>query len=436
MTRSRRLLALVAATALLIGGTNAGAGAQTVDGDPGGQAPAVDADQPPPPVRPFLDVPGVDLARLGHTGTEIDAAIVERMAEPLPSEAADRVAEILLRLDLAPPQLESLIEAEAVLGQAVTSLDRSTERAQAAVEVDARRAAAAERRLTEAQGRLVDRVDALAEHRLDMAEVAVAAYVRPPDADVLAKVLGGAVTTSEDLTAEVLFTAKADYDGAVRDSLDVSRALAVEQVRRDEDDAALVAERATRSADALAGVQQRRDAHRAAFEQVSTARTLLDQQLPTLREDLDRTIEEAWGDLELLAGIGVTDVPVVDVEGIRVHVAIAPRLQALLDAARADGIDLRGWGYRTTEQQIALRRSNCGPLPEDVYLKPAEACSPPTARPGSSMHERGLAVDFNFAGRSISSQDSPAYQWLAANAQVFGFQNLPSEPWHWSTNGQ
>ena len=25
--------------------------------------------------------------------------------------------------------------------------------------------------------------------------------------------------------------------------------------------------------------------------------------------------------------------------------------------------------------------------------------------------------------------------WLAANAGSFGFRNLPSEPWHWSTNG-
>jgi len=25
---------------------------------------------------------------------------------------------------------------------------------------------------------------------------------------------------------------------------------------------------------------------------------------------------------------------------------------------------------------------------------------------------------------------------MAANAPRFGLRNLPSEPWHWSTNGQ
>jgi LAS superfamily LD-carboxypeptidase LdcB len=88
------------------------------------------------------------------------------------------------------------------------------------------------------------------------------------------------------------------------------------------------------------------------------------------------------------------------------------------------------------EQQIALREAHCGPTPEDVYLKPASACSPPTALPGTSMHERGLAVDFHLAGRSIDSHDNQGYQWLAANAAMFGFHNLPSEPWHWSVNGQ
>ena len=35
----------------------------------------------------------------------------------------------------------------------------------------------------------------------------------------------------------------------------------------------------------------------------------------------------------------------------------------------------------------------------------------------------------------ITSRSSSAFQWLAANASRFGFYNLPSEPWHWSTTG-
>ena len=52
------------------------------------------------------------------------------------------------------------------------------------------------------------------------------------------------------------------------------------------------------------------------------------------------------------------------------------------------------------------------------------------------LNEKGLAVDFTYGGRVISSRDSPAFQWLAAHAAGYGFYNLPSEPWHWSSNGQ
>jgi LAS superfamily LD-carboxypeptidase LdcB len=48
------------------------------------------------------------------------------------------------------------------------------------------------------------------------------------------------------------------------------------------------------------------------------------------------------------------------------------------------------------------------------------------------MHERGLAVDF----RNCSVRSTACYQWLAGNAARFGFFNLPSEPWHWSTTGR
>lgn len=117
------------------------------------------------------------------------------------------------------------------------------------------------------------------------------------------------------------------------------------------------------------------------------------------------------------------------------NAAIADRVAGLLDAARADGIALGGSGYRDTNAQIALRRQNCGTSDYAIWDMPPDQCSPPTARPGLSMHELGLAIDFTANGRFISSRSDPGFVWLAANAGRFGFANLPSEPWHWSTTG-
>ena len=121
----------------------------------------------------------------------------------------------------------------------------------------------------------------------------------------------------------------------------------------------------------------------------------------------------------------------VSVGGITVHSSLAGNLEALLRAADADGVSLGGHGYRDPSQQQRLREQNC-PDPENSA---ASSCSPPTARVGQSMHEDGLAIDFTYAGRAIPTRSSPGYQWLAANAARFGLYNLPSEPWHWSTNG-
>lgn len=80
---------------------------------------------------------------------------------------------------------------------------------------------------------------------------------------------------------------------------------------------------------------------------------------------------------------------------------------------------------------MAVRRANC----PDPVNSPPSAWSPPTARPGTSLHEQGLAIDFSNNGALIRSRSDAGYLWLAANASSYGFFNLPSEPWHWSTTG-
>lgn len=118
--------------------------------------------------------------------------------------------------------------------------------------------------------------------------------------------------------------------------------------------------------------------------------------------------------------------------GITVASHVAPYLQALLDAARADGVELAGSGYRSAQAQIRLRLTNGCP---DVYTAPPSSCAVPTAVPGRSMHEVGEAVDFTHQGRTLT-RGSVGFAWLQSNAGRFGLYNLPSEPWHWSTNAR
>lgn len=125
----------------------------------------------------------------------------------------------------------------------------------------------------------------------------------------------------------------------------------------------------------------------------------------------------------------------VNVEGIVVHKSIAQNLRNLLSAASAAGIDLGGTGYRDASGQIELRRQNCGTSDYAIFQMDPFRCRPPTARPGSSNHERGLAVDFTVDGM-VLTRGSRGFAWMSATAGRYGFYNLPSEPWHWSVDGK
>ncbi|MEI6581679.1 MAG: M15 family metallopeptidase, partial [bacterium] len=117
---------------------------------------------------------------------------------------------------------------------------------------------------------------------------------------------------------------------------------------------------------------------------------------------------------------------------ITVNAQIASSVQGLLNKSTLDGIRLTGGGFRTMQQQISLRTSNGCP---NVYDAPAESCATPTARPGYSNHQMGLAIDFSSSGSLIRSSSSSGFIWLNANAISYGLKNLPSEPWHWSVDG-
>jgi LAS superfamily LD-carboxypeptidase LdcB len=111
---------------------------------------------------------------------------------------------------------------------------------------------------------------------------------------------------------------------------------------------------------------------------------------------------------------------------------VVDEINAMIAAAASDGTTLTiGNSYRDPQEQIDLRRQHCGTTHYAIYEMRAGDCHPPTAKPGHSQHEKGLAIDF----ANCSSRSTACYVWLAGHAKGFGFYNLPSEAWHWSTTG-
>ena len=117
-----------------------------------------------------------------------------------------------------------------------------------------------------------------------------------------------------------------------------------------------------------------------------------------------------------------------------VHRCLAPHVAGLFAAAHAAGLPLGGGGYRDPQGQIRTRRNNCGSSNYDIYERASSACRPPTAKPGTSMHERGLAIDFTCGDGTVRLGDQCS-RWLLANSKRFGLTNWPQESWHYSSNG-
>ncbi len=148
---------------------------------------------------------------------------------------------------------------------------------------------------------------------------------------------------------------------------------------------------------------------------------------------------------------GMVNIDTVNQKGIAVCADIAEKYKNMIAAAKKDGVTLTAYGGRTMEKQIALRKQNCGGNSKyNVYEKPSGECKPPTARPGRSMHQSGLAFDIGVSGTTICftknasvsntnkcrTNKNPGFLWLEKNAKTYGFYNLPTEAWHWSVNGK
>ena len=240
--------------------------------------------------------------------------------------------------------------------------------------------------------------------------------------------------------------------GSTTEIIDDLRALGAELKRRREDAAAhtaeldeqraVVARRKTEldaallvEEEALAAIEDRLDARLAEV----AALEALDAQLAAEIKAEEQRIADAIATRNRRTGpVNIPDdapVELTTVRGIVVNVVIADQVEGFLAAMAARGYTLSGGGYRSSNSQIALRRAHCGTSDHAIWQMPAYQCRPPTARPGRSAHERGLAIDLTYNGSIIRSRNSDVFQVMADMAPDFGLVNLPGEPWHWSTTG-
>lgn len=126
------------------------------------------------------------------------------------------------------------------------------------------------------------------------------------------------------------------------------------------------------------------------------------------------------------------------VGGGKLHWLAAAAWAAMVEAAKADGIELKptsaGDAYRSYDSQLAAFKQRYTTTPngnatrtfegKKWYKKDPKLAS--LAAPGTSQHNSGLAIDVHTAG------EPKRLKWLIANVRKFGFswEVVPEEPWH------
>ena len=450
----RRVALVVGLTVALSFGTSALVGAQTLPAadpaptttsppapdppaDGGGQDGAEVPAPPQEPASPGASVPrrpGVPYTVVGPR--KVDPVAVADQRRKISAAIASRGDALKVTQETAARLTAELAAADARLSAAQANLNAArTAAATASTEVDAARAKADAAQAT--YRRL----------RSKVRDAAVGMYLDPPQRVQLAALSGG---VKEAIVARGLLSARA---AVTMDQLAGAKKARNEAARQEQaaDEASAAADAARAKADdevntVLADVANRQKA----VDLAQIAMTALSSEVGSLA-GLDANLSQRLN-LESTVGAGAISV-VTGADGswsvnatgfptaaemvhvpsttIWVHPLIADRTSAMVFAAATEGVRLDGWAFRSTARQVELRRAHCGGSFDSVFNAPSSSCSPPTARPGRSMHERGLAIDFT----NCSSRSTACYQWLAVNAARFGLFNLPSEPWHWSVNG-
>lgn len=397
-------------------------------------------------------------------GSSLDVGAVATDTRTQRSNVRSEQAKVAAKVNALESSQEQVMAALQAMEENVRGQQAVLSEARRQAEVSAAEAAQAERDAAQTTRDL----DAL---RARVAKYAVKAYVEPPGEELMRRF--EAASAQEDATRNAFLNMQSRSDSDVIDQLRSTKARLEEELARAQ---AAKSAAETHAAEAEGALQSLSVAQSQQQAYASQVRQRLDETLSDaaflsrMDAELGRQIAaEAAALAKAVGGVPssgsgsgsgssntttppssgsgtTTTTPpsgnnpyptpsLTTVNGITVASSVADRVRGLLNAAAADGINLSGYGYRDFNAQIALRRQNCGTTQYAIWEMPPDACSPPTARPGYSYHERGLAIDFMANGRFINSRSNPGFVWLAANAGRFGFYNLPSEPWHWDTRG-
>jgi LAS superfamily LD-carboxypeptidase LdcB len=408
------------------------------------------------------------LVALAAVASIVAPANPRAQAQDSPASNSDQLRQnsAQVDIDIDPLRVENT-EVEAALGDIAANVEAQTEQLTAAqtalAEADAA-VAEADAAVAETQGRL----DALS---AETDRVVIDAFINPPAESALDAF--SAATLTDMSVKQSILNQKATSDAETLGMYQEANAQLDAQMAEREELAAQAEQRRSTAETALANLESalsqqalfavevearidQRLAEAASIEQFDPAlaeqirarEAALAGTLSTMQAEAQaQAAQEQAAQLAAIAEAakgygtikdppgGLASVPCPAGGEIQVAGDISGPVGRLLEDAAAAGVTMCGGGFRDPQEQIQLRRQNCGSSDYAIYRAPSSSCSPPTARPGSSLHEQGLAIDFTCGGDSTVRSGDACHDWLRANAADYGLYNLPSEPWHWSVDG-
>ena len=377
---------------------------------------------------------------------------VSAAQEPDPAATEQERDEVRARQGEVVVEIDALEAKDAEVRAALAEIDRNVARQRSELQQAERVQAQGEADLAQTTQAVADAKRRLAELNEQADRLVVDSFVNPPSDNALDPLRAGSLTDAAVMQA--VLEMQGDRDAQVLErQAQAQDALEAEQAKKE--DAAAEAKRAREAAgqelDDVEAALAQQQALAADLEERLNAKLAEAESLrtldATLSDRLAREQAELAAQLAAAQAAAAQPAPSQDVApsqiapapgglatvtcpgggSITVAGSISGNVQALLNDAAADGVMLCGGGYRNPEEQIQLRMEHCGTSNYAIYQMPASQCSPPTAIPGTSMHEQGLAIDFTCNGGGAVSSGDECWDWLQANAVGYGLYNLPSE---------